>query len=193
MATDTLILRVPSKEVPQALRTDVEEVLRELAPLVAARMQEKRQTDFQALIDVLMRGVKPRSLDINRAQKQAKALQAILENSEWLTAEDIGERGKFSQSNLAAPANRWKQEGKIFALPYGPDRFARYALDEAFRPLPGLESVLKALGPISAWRIAAWFESTNAWLNNERPREHVASDPLSVLRAAQHYRDIAHG
>ena len=49
---------------------------------------------------------------------QAKALEAVLENSEWLTAEEIGERGKFSPSNLAAPANRWKQEGKIFAVPY---------------------------------------------------------------------------
>ena len=103
------------------------------------------------------------------AQKSAKALEEVLENSEWLTAEKISERGKFSPSNLAAPANRWKLEGKIFAIPYqGKDRFPRYGLDEGFRPIPILESVLKLLGPVSPWRIAVWFESTNAWLDNRR-------------------------
>jgi len=76
-------------------------------------------------------------LDIRSAQKQAKALEAVLENSEWLTAEEIGERGEFSPSNPAAAAIRWKLEGKIFAVPYkGKDRFPRYGLDEAFRPIP---------------------------------------------------------
>ena len=63
------------------------------------------------------------------AQKQAKALEAVLENSEWVTAKEIGERDKFSPSNLVPPPTRWKQHGKIFAVPYqGQDRFPRYAL-----------------------------------------------------------------
>ena len=127
-------------------------------------------------------------------ERQAKALEVVLENSEWLTAEEIGERGKFSSSNLAAPANRWKQEGKIFAVSYqSQDRFPRYALDEAFRPIPGLESVLRVLGPISPWRVAIWFESTNAWLENHRPREQLGDEPERVLRAAEHYRNSSHG
>lgn len=82
----------------------------------------------------------------------------MLENGEWLTAEQIGELGGFSKSNLAAPANRWKQEGKIFALSHqGQDRFPRYALDETYRPLPGIAPVMKALGAISPWRMAAWL------------------------------------
>lgn len=127
-------------------------------------------------------------------QKKAKALEDVLENSEWLTAEEISERGKFSPSNLAAPASRWKQKGKIFALPYqGQDRFPRYGLDEAFRPIPDLESVLKLLGPISPWRIAVWFESTNAWLDSRRPRELLSSKPERVRRAARSYRNASHG
>jgi hypothetical protein len=79
--------------------------------------------------------VKLRTLDILRAQKQAKVLEAVLENSEWLTAVEIGECGKFSPSNPAAPANRWKLEGRIFAIPYQrQDRFPRYGLDEAYLP-----------------------------------------------------------
>ena len=176
MSSDTYIVRIPSADVPRALKPEVESVLAELIPLVTAGVKEKRQTDFKSLLDVLLRGVKLRTLDIRRAQKQARALEAVLKNSEWLTAGEIGERGKFSPSNLAAPANRWKQEGKIFAVPYqGQDRFPRYGLDEAYRPIPGLESVLKLFGPISPWRVAVWFESTNAWLGNHRQigRAHV--------------------
>jgi hypothetical protein len=35
-------------------------------------------------------------------------------------------------------------------------------------------SVLKLFGPISPWRVAVWFESTNAWLGNHRPQSHAA-------------------
>jgi hypothetical protein len=125
---------------------------------------------------------------------QARALESVLGNSEWLTAEEIGERGKFSPRDVVAPANRWKQEGKIFAVPYqGQERFPRYALDDAFRPIPALESVLKLFGSISPWRIAVWFESSNAWLDNRRPRQLLRDEPAKVRRAAEHYRNSGHG
>ena len=128
------------------------------------------------------------------AQKQAKALEAVLENSEWVTAKEIGERDKFSPSNLVPPPTRWKQHGKIFAVPYqGQDRFPRYALDDEFQPIPALESVLKLLGPISPWRIAVWFESTNSWLDNHRPRQLLRDEPEKVQRAAERYRNSGHG
>ena len=194
MSSNTYIVRIPSADVPRDLKPEVESVLMELVPLITARVKEKRQTDFKSLLDVLLRGVKLRTLDIRRAEKQAKALEAVLENSEWLTAEEIGERGQFSPSNLAAPANRWKQEAKIFAVSFrGQDRFPRYGLDEAFRPIPGLESALKLFGQISPWRIAVWFESTNAWLANRRPRELLGNEPEKVLSAARHYRNSGHG
>ena len=194
MSSNTLVLRISSAEIPRSLKPEIESVLEELAPLVVAKVKERRQTDLQSLLDVLLRGIRLRTLDVSRAQKQAKALQAVLEDSEWLTAEQIGERGKFSPSNLAAPANRWKQEGKIFAVPYqGQDRFPRYGLDETFRPLRGLEPVLAQLGPISPWRVAVWFESTNSWLGNRRPREILENDPVKVLRAAERYRNSSHG
>jgi hypothetical protein len=49
------------------------------------------------------------------------------------------------------------------------------------------------LGKISDWRIAAWFESSNAWLDNRRPREVLATAPDAVIAAAGQYRSGAHG
>src|SRR5438105_15208237 len=96
MSSNTFIVRIPSADVPRDLKDEIQGVLAELAPLVTARIKEKRQTDFKSLLDVLLRGVKLRTLDIHRAQQQAKALEAVLEKSEWLTAEETGERGKCS-------------------------------------------------------------------------------------------------
>lgn len=38
--------------------------------------------------------------ELEAAQKQAMALDAVLENSEWLTVEEIGAGGRFSPGNL---------------------------------------------------------------------------------------------
>jgi hypothetical protein len=125
---------------------------------------------------------------------KARALEAVVENSEWLTAEEIGERGKFGPSSRVDDANRWKQAGRIFAVSYrDQDRFPRYALDDTFRPISGLESVLRLFGSINPWRIAVWFESANAWLDNQRPRQLLSDEPERVRHAAERYRNSGHG
>jgi hypothetical protein len=48
-------------------------------------------------------------------------------------------------------------------------------------------------GPVSPWRVAVWFESTNAWLESHRPRELLGSEPGKVLLAAERYRNASHG
>jgi hypothetical protein len=190
MATsDTVTLTLAAQDLPSEIKPEVESVLQGLVPVVTSRVKARHRERLEQLVDVLTQDVKIRELDVRHAQMQARAVQAVLEHSEWLTAEQIGELGGFSKSNLAAPANRWKQDRKIFALPYqGQDRFPRYALDEAYRPLPVVETVLEALGAISPWRVAAWFESSNSWLTHRRPRECVALEPESVLQAASYYR-----
>lgn len=193
-SSNTLVLKLKPQTVPRALRPEIEEILSALAPMVAERLGEKRQGRFRALVEALTEGVKLREVDMRRARMQAAALKAILENTEWLTAEQVGSLGGFSKSNLAAPAHRWKKAGRIFAIPYdGQDRFPRYCLDETLRPLPGMAPVLSALGSISPWRISAWFESRNAWLGNRLPKELIATEPQLVLDAARHYLSGGHG
>jgi hypothetical protein len=193
MAT-TLTLQIPAGTLPRELRAEVTKILEEITPLVASQVERKRRDYLHRLVDALTSGVVPREVDLRQAKMQAQAIQAVLQGAQWLTAAEIGRLGGFSRSNPAAPANRWKNEGKIFAVEHdGQDRFPGYALDETYRPLPIVEPVLSALGKISAWRLAAWFESTNAWLVNARPREMIAADPESVLAAAQAYRSGGHG
>ena len=188
------VITVPLPGATTQVRKEVAGILATLAPILAQRVVEARRNSSARLLDALLEGVAPRAPDMKLARMEANAIQAILEHGVWLTAPQIGELGRFSNSNFAAPANRWKNERKLFAVEYdGQDRFPRYALDENYRPLPAMEAILRALGMISAWRVAAWFESSNAWLDNRRPREVLATSPEEVIIAANEYRSGAHG
>jgi uncharacterized protein YjbI with pentapeptide repeats len=192
MSQYNVVLEDRDRKLSRDLKPRVERELAKLAPLVAAGLEAKRDVDFAAVVQALLRGVELRGADVERAELQANALRAVLGNASWLTAEGIGRAGGFSPSNLAAPAHRWKQEGKIFAVVHeGQERFPAYGLDEAYRPLPALAALLEQLGPISGWRIAIWFESANAWLSGAKPRERLATQPAKVIEAACHYADVA--
>lgn len=189
-----LVITVPLPGASARVQNEVREILATIAPIVAQRVVEARYHSSARLLDALLEGVTPRAPDMKLARMEANAIQAILEHGEWLTAQQIGELGHFSKSNFAAPANRWKNERKLFAVEYdGQDRFPRYALDENYRPLPAVAAILLVLGSISDWRIAAWFESSNAWLDNRHPREVLATSPEAVIAAAEQYRSGGHG
>jgi hypothetical protein len=191
---DTLDIKLSLPHASPKVRKAVADILTDLAPIVTQRVVEARDKASARLVESLLEGVTMRGPDMKLARMQANAIRAIVKNSEWLTAEQIGELGSFSKTNFAAPANRWKNERKLFAIEYdGQNRFPRYALDENYRPLPAVKVVLGILGEISSWRIAAWFESTNAWLDNRRPREVLAREPQKVIDAAREYLSNAHG
>ena len=191
---ETLDLKLSLPSASPAVRKAVADILTDLAPIVTQRVVEARDKASARLVESLLEGVAMRGPDMKLARMQANAIRAIVTNCEWLTAEQIGELGGFSNTNFSAPANRWKNERKLFAIEYdGQDRFPRYALDENYRPLPTVKTVLGILGEISSWRIAAWFESTNAWLDNRRPREVLAREPQKVIDAAHEYLSNAHG
>ena len=191
---ETLDLKLSLPSASPTVRKAVADILTDLAPIVTQRVVEARDKASARLVESLLEGVAMRGPDMKLARVQANAIRAIIKNSEWLSAEQIGELGCFSNSNFSAPANRWKNERKLFAIEYdGQDRFPRYALDENYRPLPAVKAVLAILGEISSWRIAAWFESTNAWLDNRRPRDVLAREPAKVIEAANEYLSNAHG
>jgi hypothetical protein len=102
--------------------------------------------------------------------------------------------GMTCTSRLRRPCKSLEAGGQDFCRSIsGPRSISALCLDKAFRPIPGLESILKLFGQISPWRIAVWFESTNAWLDNHRPRELLGNEPEKVLRATERYRNSSHG
>ena len=133
-------------------------------------------------------------MNLKEANMRRAALEGVLTDNEWLTAADIGRLGGYSESNPAAPANRWKKEGKLFAIRHqNKDWFPRYGLDDQYRPVPAISQLLAILGPrYDGWQIAAWFDSSNAFLKGKKPKE-LLTEPARVVAAARRKHPADHG
>jgi hypothetical protein len=99
------------------------------------------------------------------------------------------------RANPRAAANRWRVERKVFAISKGGVQwFPRYAFDEAFDPHPALARIMAIFDGYSAYRLAAWFDSTNGHLEGRRPRELLHLIPDAVFAAArEHALGPVHG
>jgi hypothetical protein len=116
---------------------------------------------------------------------RADAIRHLLEKGKWLKAADIANLGGYSGSNPAAPANRWKKEGKVFAVNFrDQDLFAAYQFSDAMTPRPVIAKVLSIFkDKRDPWKIAAWFASVNSWLGGKRPQDCL-DNPDAVIAAA---------
>jgi hypothetical protein len=101
--------------------------------------------------------------------RRRATMQAIFDENEWLTAEMINALQPSLPSNTPWPASDWKRHGRIFGVSLrGEEYFARYQFDAKYQPLPIIEDILKALGPVAdPWKVAAWFHFPNGWIAAE--------------------------
>lgn len=160
--------------------------------LKLARLYSRvEQTVLQDLVDA----TPVRRLDESRAMLEQRAIEAILSGTEWLTGDQIGARFNPEARNKHAAVSRWLAQGKVFAIERRGQRlFARYQFDESWQPLPAIATVLAVFEGYSSFRIAGWFESTNARLDDQRPRDVIQAAPETVLAAAHdHVAGPLHG
>lgn len=168
------------------VRDEVEATLSELVPVIAEMARARHITIRKELVNVFLQGAAPRPVDMALARLQARALRQVFDGTEWLTANEIADLANLGPGNPAATVNRWKLQGKIFAISRdGKDYFPRYCLGPDFRPLVHIAGVTAVFADCSAERLAAWFESTSAYLGGKRPRELLAIHPERVLAAAR--------
>jgi hypothetical protein len=173
----------------------VRQALQAIAPFVAAGTVAQQDAVFRNVVDGIIAATPIRSLDAARAALEQRAIAAIFAGTEWLTADQVGRLRDPDAKNPHGTANRWRSEGKVFALTKGGVLYyPRYAFDEVLDPYPAVAEVLSALAGYSPYRVASWFESTNSHLGGARPRERLARDPLAVIATAlEHVAGPAHG
>ncbi|MGF6636520.1 hypothetical protein [Paraburkholderia sp. MM6662-R1] len=148
-------------------------------------------SEFDALVDASPVAL----LEPSRAEMEKQAVDAVLNNTKWLTAEIVGKRQNPDASNMHNAAHRWKKAGKIFSIERaGQTLYPLYAFDELGNPIPEVAEILKIFKGYRPFRIASWFESTNTMLHGKRPREVLGSDPAAVVEAAKdHVVGAVHG
>jgi hypothetical protein len=102
----------------------------------------------------------------DEAGRVQQTRRKILAAGEWLTTEMIHAAQPSLFPDNALPASDWTRHGRIFGVPVGgKEYFARYQFDAMYQPLPIIEDILKALGPVAdPWKVAAWFHFPNGWI-----------------------------
>ncbi|MCY1539902.1 hypothetical protein D9M68_755120 [compost metagenome] len=128
----------------------------------------------------------------------AMAKKTVLESGDWLSAAEAASLCGYSGKNLSAQPNKWKREGKIFAIQHhGNDYFPAYGLDphQDHRPLKAMADVLKVFGDTKDnWALAYWFASVNSFLGGKRPKDLVATQPERIIAAAKdELQGVVHG
>ncbi|HEX7819317.1 MAG TPA: hypothetical protein VF463_01720, partial [Sphingobium sp.] len=116
-----------------------------IAPLVLATLGKQEKDAIAKIVDALVPSIPLPLHLIHEAQMNAEARTAVLESGEWLTASQLSKLAGFSGQNASAQPNKWKREGRIFAIRQGGnDYYPGYALDAGagYRPIKGLAPVL---------------------------------------------------
>lgn len=172
----------------------------QVVPVFLESLQQGRIDELKRAAQVYRPQVGIRIADTQLLEMQKNAAEAVLHGSEWLSALQVGELAGRSASNPAALANRWKREGKLFSISWnGKDWYPRYAFDAVLQPRPIIAEIIKIFGSeADPWRIAAWFESSNAWLDDQKPHQSITnmSDITAtqrILNAAQKQDNWQHG
>ena len=126
---------------------------------------------------------------LKEAAMLAQARRAVLDSADWLSAAQLAQLAGLSARNPSAQPNKWKKEGRLFAIQLaGVDYFPGYGLDAQhnFRPLRCLAEVIAVLSARKdGWGMAYWFASVNGFLDGQRPQDVLAHDPARVLAAAK--------
>jgi hypothetical protein len=92
--------------------------------------------------------------------------------------------------------DQWMVDGRLLNIDWcGSTWLPLFQFQSRGRDIhPGLEPILSALRPfMSRWELAQWFAEPNAWLEERRPAEVLASDSLAVEQAACAARFIISG
>jgi hypothetical protein len=128
--------------------------------------------------ELLIGKIEPNTGLVEARIARLRTVRAILEEGEWLTAEQLNAMQPKPPAQKSQPASNWKRRGRIFGVNYGGrEYFARYQFDEAYHPLPVIKDVLREFGTVAdTWKIAAWFHFPNGWIS--RPGT-AAGEPLA--------------
>jgi len=122
-----------------------------------------------------------------QARRNADARRAFLEEFPSLTSIEVADAANSKAANRASLANRWRDEGKVFAVRLGDQQlYPAFQFDEDGRPIQAIASVLEHLseGALTDWQTVLWFTSPTGWLGGRRPVDLLIAQPDVVVDAS---------
>lgn len=179
------IIRVAQKKDLDLLRRTVQLLGHKVAVLRAVAQEDRLERLVEALIDDEPRSAFDTQLETDNAALRANYLETVAS----YTAADLHALAGSRAANKSALAGGWKDNGRIFAVPFrGVDRFPAFQFADG-QPRPVVKQVLARLPRgMTPWQTAFWFASGNGWLDGAAPQDCLA-DRDAVVTAATRMSD----
>lgn len=123
--------------------------------------------DADKMARLIVGQASPNPALVRERKARLSTINRIIEDGEWLTAEEINSLQPNPPKSKGHPVGDWKRRGRVFSVPHpGGDLFARYQFDAMYQPLPVMKEVIAAFGEHSdPWTLAAWMHFPNSWLS----------------------------
>jgi hypothetical protein len=167
------------------IAASIRDVVRLVPEIVASRKAKITESRIATLVDVLL-GDDPaaeamRTLEADNARARARFIRTV----PTLTSKDLAAMAGHSARNASVTGSRWKQQGKVFSLPWrGGELYPAFQFRDGL-PHPSVRAVLSELPKrMSAWQTAFWFTSANGWLEGRMPADCL-DDKSAVVGAAE--------
>lgn len=152
--------------------------------LLSARVAQTEHATLQRLVDSipLERSAATVEAEVRQAQMNAKARQHFLDTYQVLDATQVHRLSGSAANNVHATANRWREQGRVFAVTldgrnyYPAFQFEHGEPKRIFRDLIALVGERR-----QGWSLALWLAAPNRWLSGKAPTEHLDRDPEAVI------------
>jgi hypothetical protein len=146
------------------------------------------------IAELIVGHAQPSVVQIDDLIARKTTIKKILEEGDWLSAEDINRLQSVPPKLKSYPASDWKRRGRVFSVSHdGRDLYPRYQFDALYQPLPVIKDILEAYGQYAdAWALAAWFHFPNSWIVKDGQLPLAPKDALDrhddVVEAARKRR-----
>lgn len=169
----------------EMIAATIRDVVRLVPEMVVSRKAEISERRIATLVDLLL-GDDPaaeamRAIEADNARERARFIRTV----PTLTSKDLAAFAGHSAANASVTGSRWKQQGKVFSVPWrGGELYPAFQFRDG-RPHPAIKAILSELPKtMTAWQTAFWFVSSNSWLDGRTPAETL-DDETAVVEAAK--------
>jgi hypothetical protein len=179
--TRILGLPVGDPTFERTLRHTVER----LPEIISARRKELTESNIDRLVELYLAddpiAEARTAIEADNARERARFLTDVT----CLTSRQVAEYAGHQATNTSMTASRWKQQSRVFSIPWnGSELYPAFQFRDG-QPHPSVAKVLHELPErMSSWQVAFWFTSSNGWLRGATPADRLEDEP-AVVAAAQ--------
>lgn len=154
-----------------------------------SRSHQLQDLRGKVVIDLLQQLPLPVGSSLTQARLEVEAREEALREFGAFTSTEVSRLSGVTDKNPYARAQRWRREGRVFAVDFqGRLIYPAFQFDvDRGEPRPVLQEILAHAGSsLDGWQTAVWFTSPNGWLDDQRPVDLLDSEPESVVEASSH-------